>query len=586
MKRLLTATCLLAVTSIGHAQTCEDNSNSTAINAIQGSALSSKRVGETVSVIGVANSDWTAAEQLGGFFLQSLPNQQDNDPSTAEGLFIATENSNDTVAIGERIHVTGTVAEVDGLTALVNVSELFSCGAAAQSITPERLTMPFDSVYRAEALEGMKVIVDGDQPLTISGHYPLARYGIFDVSAGRLMTPTQVARPGSPARAQAQSNALNRLQVDDNRSQPPTTLPHSQLFHGPQNSLRSGATVKPMTGVLSQYRDEYQLQPTEPVALSKRSRITPIQPKYEEQLRIASFNVLNYFNGDGQGGGFPTPRGADTPEQLARQQQKIISALDAIDADVIGLMEVENDGFTNDSAIVQLVSALNDAQSINYAIAQPRSERVGNDQISVAIIYNSARLTPASHALTLTDGPFQRGSRVPLAQVFNDLKSDQSLTVVVNHFKSKGSCPESGPNARHNDGQACWNKLRLESSQRLVDWLQQKELPAAVLLGDFNAYYQEDPLRYLTDNGYRNVSDPGDYSYVYDSQAGSLDHLFVADELAASLTVQHINFNADEPIAYDYRDPDYYQPGPYRSSDHDPLLLDLSWAASEEDSGK
>ena len=53
--------------------------------------------------------------------------------------------------------------------------------------------------------------------------------------------------------------------------------------------------------------------------------------------------MLNYFNGDGVGGGFPTSRGADTPSEFTRQRDKTIAAIVAIDADVVGLMEIEND---------------------------------------------------------------------------------------------------------------------------------------------------------------------------------------------------------------------------------------------------
>lgn len=582
MKKTLLSLSALFFALPGAAQNCDSDAGLTPIAQIQGSATQSPKLGEQITTIGVVTQNWSAQEQLGGLFLQSTQQHQDNDSNTSEGLFInASGKVYQDIKAGTLLKVTGTVSETDGLTMLTNTTAVFECGQA-EAVSPVELTLPFTSEQQAEAHEGMLVTVSADQPLTISGHYPLARHGYFDVSAGRLWTPTQIAKPGAAAQALAKSNQLNRLQIDDNSQTQPQQLPHQQLFHGPQNSLRSGATIKPVTGILSQFRDDYRLQPTTAPQLDQRSQITAIVPKLSDNIRIASFNVLNYFNGDGQGNGFPTERGARSPAQLQRQQDKLVAAITALKADVVGLMEVENDGFEPHSAIRELVDAINDASRIDYAIAQPRSTRVGTDQISVGIIYNPQRLTPVSHAATLEQGPFRRGSRVPLAQTFKVEGVEQPLTVVVNHFKSKGSCPDDGINANQNDGQACWNALRVESAQELLSWIEQQQLPNPVLLGDFNAYYQEDPIQYFIENGYHNVSDAKEYSYVYDSQAGSLDHIFVHQSLVPKVShTQHVNFNADEPVSYDYRDADYYQPGPYRSSDHDPLLLDLSW--SEDD---
>lgn len=573
----LTAAVLsLPAAAIAQQKNCDITEQLTPISAIQGNHEQSPHLGARVTTMGIVTQNLAAAEQLGGLFIQSPESLQDDDPTTSEGLFVNANSATFAdLKAGTQIKITAQVSEDSGLTQLNQVSELYECDQQSL-MQPVTLSLPFMSQQQAEAHEGMLVTIEGQQPLTISGHYPLARHGYFDVSSGRLYTPSQVALPGSDAAAVAEANALNRLQVDDNSQIEPESLPHQQLFHGPQHSLRSGATIKPVTGVLSQFRDSYRLQPTQQPELAERSVITAILPKREKDIRIASFNVLNYFNGDGQGGGFPTDRGARTAEQLKRQQAKIVAAIDALDADIIGLMEVENDGFEQYSAIRQLTAAVNAATDIEYAIAQPRSARVGSDQISVGILYNKTRFTTSGHAATLAEGPFRRGSRVPLAQTFTDSITGQPFTVVVNHFKSKGGCPDDGINANQGDGQACWNALRLESATQLVNWIEQQQMPQPILLGDFNAYFYEEPIRYFSENGYQNVSESSDYSYVYDSQAGALDHIFIANELASSLQrVQHLNFNADEPVSYDYRGERYYRPGPYRASDHDPLLVDL-----------
>ena len=170
------------------------------------------------------------------------------------------------------------------------------------------------------------------------------------------------------------------------------------------------------------------------------------------------------------------------------------------------------------------------------------------------------------------------------------LHSQETFVVAVNHFKSKGSCPRdsSDPNANQNDGQACWNAARVESAERLIAALQQPLLAktsAQIVLGDFNAYAQEDPMQTFYAASYHNRAEhfePKGYSYVFNAQAGSLDHLLVSDALHGRvINQQHWLINADEPPALSYegysQNPDWYAPDAYRSSDHDPIIADIQF---------
>ncbi|WP_404396430.1 ExeM/NucH family extracellular endonuclease [Idiomarina loihiensis] len=585
-KRLLSLLPALLISGAAIAETCGSDKEIIPISQVQGDSEQSPKVGKQVTVSGIVTASWQSSEQLGGFFIHSLPEDMDDNPATSEGLFIVTRKQHSQVNNGEWVRVTGQVEEQSKLTSLIEVSNITSCGDAKALPATTELKLPVESLDRFEALEGMPVILSaaGGESLTVSGNYNYPRYGFFDISAGRLWTPTQIVMPGKDAKRQAQENELNRLQVDDNSNiVKPRPLPFNELQHGEQSSLRSGATLKSFSGIISQFNNRYRIQPTDDLELETPSVQPQLSEKSDNAVRVASFNVLNFFNGNGAGKGFPTPRGADTYEQMQRQQKKIIAALTAIDADVIGLMEIENDGFGERSAITQLVEALEKTSGKDYAIAEPHAEKIGTDQITVGIIYQPQRVKPSSHAIFTRQGPFSWGSRPPLAQSFIDAKTDKQFSVVVNHFKSKGSCPEDSesPNSNQNDGQACWNDLRLKSSQELTQWIHSESLANPVLLGDFNAYYQEDPVRYFADNGFYNPSGAKDYSYVYDSQAGALDHVFVADSLKEKIQeVYHLPFNADEPQVYDYRDEAYFAEGPFRSSDHDPLVLDFVFSGS------
>lgn len=586
-KQLFNLLPALLLSGTAAASICDNDNDITSIANIQGETELSDMVGEQVTVRGIVSATWQPADELGGFFIHSFADDADENPATSEGLFVVTDKHHSVVTAGEQIRLSGQVEERSQLTSLVNVSNITTCGDAGSTPAVTALQLPVNSLKELEALEGMPVTLSSakGEELTVSGHYNYPRYGFFDVSSGRLWTPTQIVMPGKDAKRQQQENERNRLQVDDNSQVvEPSPLPFSSLQHGEQNSLRSGSKIDSFSGIISQFNDGYRIQPTEELTLKTASKQLQLAEKNGDAIRIASFNVLNFFNGNGAGKGFPTPRGADTPEQMERQLQKIVAALTTMNADVIGLMELENDGFTERSAITQLVNALENASGKDYEIAEPRAEKIGTDQITVGIIYQPQRVKPSSHAIFTRQGPFSWGSRPPLAQSFIHEKTGTEFSVIVNHFKSKGSCPEDSesPDSNQYDGQACWNNLRLKSSEQLTQWIEDETLVNPVLLGDFNAYYQEDPIRYFTENGFYNPSDATDYSYVYDSQAGALDHVFVAEPLQDNIQgVYHLPFNADEPWVYDYRDDTYFSKGPFRSSDHDPLVLDLRFSGSD-----
>ena len=461
-KQLFTLLPVLFFSGAAVADICDNENEVTPIAQIQGENEQSSLIDQQVTVRGIVTASWQTDEQLSGFFIHSFAEDMDDNPATSEGLFDGTEKHHSSVDIGEQVQLTGKVTERSQLTSLVDISSITTCGDAESLPGITDLKLPVQSLAELEALEGMpiKLSASSANELTISGHYNYPRHGYFDVSSGRLWTPTQIVMPGQDAKRQAEENQLNRLQVDDNSNVvEPSPLPFSNLWHGKQNSLRSGANIASFSGIISQFNNAYRVQPTEDLTLESSSKQPQLPEKANDSVRIASFNVLNFFNGNGSGQGFPTPRGADNTEQMKRQLQKIVAALTALDADIVGLMELENDGFGERSAIFQLVEALEKASGKEYEVAEPRAEKIGTDQITVGIIYQPKRVKPSSHALLTRQGPFSWGSRPPLAQRFIDRNTDSEFSVIVNHFKSKGSCPEDSdsPNSNKNDGQACWN---------------------------------------------------------------------------------------------------------------------------------
>jgi len=296
--------------------------------------------------------------------------------------------------------------------------------------------------------------------------------------------------------------------------------------------------------------------------------------------------VLNYFNGDGNGGGFPTSRGADTPAEFTRQRTKIISAIKGLDADVVGLLEIENDGDGATSAIADLVRGLNEATSAGTYdyIRDPANSGTGTDAIKVAFIYKPGFVTPVGAAIADLNAVH---NRPPLAQIFRLNANGETITAVINHFKSKGGTG-SGLDADQGDGQGSFNNSRVSQANALVSFINATVIPAAagdadvIILGDLNAYNEEDPIDVLRAAGYVSLFGPESYSYVFDGQSGSLDHALVSPTLKYQFTTGgkwHIN--ADEPLFLDYNTEfktaaqisGLYQTNPFRSSDHDPVLV-------------
>ncbi|KVO61367.1 ExeM/NucH family extracellular endonuclease [Burkholderia stagnalis] len=582
----LVASPAFAATAAPVSSTC--GGSATPIAEIQGPGAPSPLAGQTVSIEAVVTADFGGADGFSGFFVQQADPQRRNQPGVSEGLFVYAPKVR--AKAGDLVHVTGKVEEKYGQSQLTLSGGIAVC-ANGQSVTPATLTLPVDNVNTFAAYEGMLVRLP--QKLNVTDNYELGRYGSVLLSNGRLRTPTSVVPPAQ-AQSQIDANARNRLVLDDgSNKQNPATVPYPSPALSAANTLRAGYTVSNVEGVLEMRYGAWRLQPvpgTPAPAFDARANPRTAAPARDRHanLRVASFNVLNYFNGNGLGGGFDDPnnRGAKTYQEFVRQDAKIVSALKALDADVIGLMEIQNNGYGELSAVRQLAAKLGDS----WRVVDPGTSRLGGDAIAVALIYDSRKVEPVGRAATLA---IDDKNRQPLAQTFRRIGGKHALTVAVNHLKSK-NCPDAtNDDLDQGDGQGCWNPTRTRAAAKLADWLAGTPTGASsqgvLLIGDFNSYTHEDPIRLLESRGYRNLVSRwlGDkaYSYVYNGEAGYLDHALATLPLAAHVKAVHEwHINADEPVALQYtlayktaeQQRTYYAPDAYRSSDHDPVLVDIA----------
>ncbi len=603
------------------------------IPQVQGTTNTSPYVGRTVTTSGVVTAVY-ATGGLNGYTIQTPGTGGAVDLATrtaSDGLYVFSAATAGLVAIGDHVEVTGAVSEFNGLTELTvaGAADLRKLSTPAAAPQPAAVAFPRTDAQR-ESLESMLVAPQG--AYTVADNYTTNQYGEIVLATGtkRLIQPTEVARPGSAeAAAVVADNAARRVTLDDGASTNFLTkanqgIPVSWLSNDAPVTVGAAATfTKPV--VLDYRNDAWKFQPTTPItgATAKADLPTSFSDVRTAKpadvggdLKLAGFNVLNYFptTGDQLTGctyytdrtGDPVTvnsgcdaRGAAEQEDLARQQVKIVGAINGLGADVVSLEEIENSarfGQDRDAAVATLVAALNAATgSDTWAyVPSPAVVPASEDVIRLALIYKKARVVPTGESTILLDSAFTN-ARQPVADAFRPVggAADDEFLVIANHFKSKGS--GTGENADQGDGQGASNADRVRQAKALATFSTamqaQYGTDAVFMLGDFNAYSEEDPMVVLRDAGYTDLGparDRSEYSYVFSGLSGSLDHVLASPAALAAVTGVDIwNINSTESVGleysrYNYNATDLYTADVYRASDHDPILVGFDVADAAE----
>ena len=597
----------------------------TPIYEIQGSGATAAITGP-VTTRGVVVGDYEGASpNLRGFYLQDPTG--DANPATSDGIFVFN-GTNDSVALGDVVVVSGTAGEFEGQTQ-ISQATVATCGTG--TVAPTDVTLPMASATAFEKYEGMSVTMP--QQLSVTEHFQLGRFGQVTVSSGgRLAQPTNVVAPGAAAIALQAQNDLNRVIIDDTlNSQNPDPIIWGRGGQplSASNTLRGGDTTTGATGVMtytwagnSASGNAWRLRPVDQtgtgITFEAANPRPTSAPDVGGAVQVAGMNLLNYFNTfDGlpdrvdncTGGvaGDPTDcRGADTQVELDRQTAKTVAAIATIDADVIGINEIENDGYGPDSAISDLVDAVNGAVGAGtYAFIDAdartgQTDALGDDAIKVGFLYKPAAVTPVGRTAVLNTVAFVNGgdsaprNRPSLAQAWRSAVTGGVFITDVNHLKSKGSAcdaPDTG------DGQANCAEVRTNSVKLLLDWLASDPTRThdsdVLLVGDYNSYAKETPITTLEAGGFTNLVEEYQgadaYSYAFDGQWGYLDQALGSLSMTKQVTgVADYHINSDEPSVLDYntdfKSPgqleSLYAPDEFRVSDHDPVLIGLTPAPS------
>ena len=443
----------------------------------------------------------------------------------------------------------------------------------AANDSPGQLRLPAEDVF-GQLYQELEV----PGSLTVSYNGNLGRYGQLTLSAGGRMFHPNNGSCTTPYDDGPRFIVLD----DDNPRQNPVPVP----FLAGAESLRSGSTIRDLAGWFtddtvymrnSGFDDWFVLQP-DSWELEPEPR-PAVAPDPGGTVQVAGFNVQNYFTSLGE-------RGARDRQEFTRQHTKLVAALDGLNAHLIALAEIENDvGLTLDR-LVSGPDGLSQKSGQDWGWGQGEGFGRGNDDIGLAFLYRRDVLAPVGPVLA--DGHAIH-NRPPLAQRFRDLASETEFTVVMNHLKSRGGCGTFDTD----QGSGCWDERRDSQVRQMLDFVDREVAPFAsggiLILGDMNAYALEAPIRRIQAAGFTDllatfVPAQERYTYVFEpGWAGYIDHALADEKLLGNVcgaAVWHIN--ADEPVFMSWSGarfgPDHYAPDPFRSSDHDPVLVGLDFS--------
>ncbi len=579
------------------------------ISEVQGDGDGGSLAGTVVTVRGVVT---LADTDLDGFWVQEEAADQDADPATSEGIFVF--DFRELPVEGQTVTLTDEVSERFGQTQL-SVPDIDICDVPLVTIEPTPLTLPLDDGAR-EAYEGM--LVTNAQDLQVTGLFTAYRFGELGLALdGPLPVPTSVFAPGTPeAAALAAENATKELFVNDRNEAFSQFNPYPwERF---DEDLSAGDTMPAMrlVGALAYSFGNFKVEPLDNAvgdrvieSSSRRPTTTfprPDAPDLAGGNDVATFNVLNYFNTFGDSA---VLRGATNQADFEVQTDKLVDAINRLDASVVGLIEIENDYedfYDGDPAtvpsIVTLVDALNaEVGFAKWTYIQPPESiltdeglgggGLGPDAIATGLIYQTDRARPIGSASTFDIDAELSGdvenNRWPIAQKFQ-IRGNLA-TVVVNHFKSKGSsCTDTagpgfelGEDVSTEETGNC-DLTRQYAARRLVEWADSKTNNSwagkVLLVGDFNSYEEEAPIEILVDAGYVDlVQRDGDdaFTYKFSGRYGRLDYVFASPKLARKASDAEVwQINSPAPVGYLY-DNDPIDRTAHGSSDHDPVVVSL-----------
>lgn len=584
------------------------------IGALQGAGVASPYAGQVVRTSGVIT-----ARKFNGVFLQSEPGSEDADPATSDGVFVFTSTAPAaSLLVGDVASVTGTVSEfvptadprsppLTELTFATFVETGTSALPAPVLLTPADLD-PAGGLQPLERLEGMRVsaasltAVSGSDGNVTEATNTGTNTGVFyAVLSG---SPRPVREPGIdafevvPPCAAAGGCAIpvfdanpERLRLDADAIQG-VTAP----------VVTAGAVFTDVVGVVDYGFRSYTLLPT--VALTPTGGLvaTPARPRGADEFTVASFNLQRFFdtvNDPAISDPVVTPAAYQT--RLTKTSATVRLYLHS--PDIIGVQEAEN------LTVLQDLAARIDADA--SAAGQPAPGYVpylfeGNDVGGIDVGFLAAARVTVTDVQQIGAADTYINPLTGLPELLNDRPSlvlrgtvaaapgtlPAPVIAVVHHLRSLNGLTDVPGGVRVQ----AKRQAQGEYVARLLADLQTAYPGTPIVsVGDYNAFEVNDgyvdvlgiargvpapPTEVASASGVL-VTPPfalaaavaatpaaQTYSYVFEGNAQSLDHVLLSTDAAAALAAfDHARVNADFPELY-RGDATRVE----RTSDHDPAV--------------
>lgn len=519
------------------------------IPLIQGAARVGVEKEQMVITSGIVTAKFIGDSLKSGFYLQDETG--DGNPNTSDGIFVYS--SDDNIAVGDKIEITAILIADDAGAQLQNVVDirlLSQNNTAAPVKIVYGPTNPNLSQYRG-------MLVEFNQTLWVNNNYYLSSRGELELGVKRKPIPTNLAFPST-----SEYTAL----VNENALAP-------VFLNNVSSSIRMGERVDNLQGILDYVSGKYIIRPSQtPIAFYGNPRNRKHANIGNYNLKVCGFNLEYYLTSPNS-----TSMGPRTTEEMNRQHIKIVDALLAIDADIYGLVEIEQ----GQAALSKLAQALNSATSSTRYTYVTDNTSINGTYTKAGYLYRSDRVTPHNTIRTINSpSPLYRKQ----LQGFTLKSNNERFIFSINHFKAKSGCPNSGADADQGDGQGCFNATRVQEAKAVISTANMNKTyfgdDDVLVMGDLNAYAKEDPITTFVDAGYTDMlsyfHNDSAYSYVYRGEAGYLDHAIANESMAKQITgVTPFHINADEEGVYEYSG-SKYSSDMFRSSDHDPIIVGIA----------
>ncbi|BAY80682.1 alkaline phosphatase [Calothrix parasitica NIES-267] len=574
----------------------------TPIYTIQGTAHTSPLLNQSVTTTGIVT-----AVDSNGFYLQDA--MGDNQNATSDAIFVFT-NSAPTVTVGDDVEVSGTVSEfTPGGTDTRNLS---TTQISSPTVTVKSSSNPLptatiigtggrvpptenidddaftsfdpdtDGIDFFESLEGM--LVTAKDAVAVS---PTSRFGEIFTVVDSGENATGISERGTLNISPDDFNP-EKVQIDEDSD----ILPG---FDFPNVDV--GAKLGDVTGVVGYGFGNFEIYPTQEFTVTP-STLQPETTTIEggaDKLTVASYNVLNL-----------DPNDSDGDEDVANGRfdaiaSQIVNNLKT--PDIIGLQEIQDNDGSDDAGVTaasdtlqQLADAIKTAGGPTYSfidntfIGDKTSGGQPGGNIRTAFLYNPERVGLVENSVesiqdsdqqTNEDNPFN-GSRLPIVAKFTF--NGKEVTVVNNHFSSKGgSAPilglEQPFETRQEEvtvnGSLDERQAQANAVKDYVDGILADNADAnVVVLGDLNEFEFVSPVETLDEsltNLTNTVAEDERYSFNFQGNSQSLDHILVSDNLANKAEFDIVQVNSE------------FAETTQRASDHDPLIASLSFPQENMD---